>query len=657
MACCCGDRIPPRPGSKENRSCTDILCLLIFLVFTAAWVFVAVIAFQNGNLNWILHGVDYKGNVCSIESATTPNATQLATASYGTNWTGRKYVWYPIDTDLLLDSASLSTTDILLKILRMGICVDRCPEANGELFKPNQLVSPYGDYTFSIWYQSTDPILNRCIPDITSNKTLPQLKALIDVFGDITGLGQLWAYFESEMIVALPILGIGVGTAILLSIIWIILLRFTVGFFVYLVLILVEILFAGGCAILFWQAFYIEDNAALDDPWRDYILPFQIIACVSGVLFLLVTFVILFMWRRIRIAVEILRLAAKVMGKAPTLILVPLISTVLIICVGVFALFVGACIFAAGEITLEDISIKVPFTNETVTVETSAISENWDAKWIFTIFNLFQFLWYMGLINAIAFMSIAFVTVMYYFSVPQGRGDKKIPFCAVGVGAWWTLRYHLGTVAFGSFIIAVIQLIRIAASYIQSKVEQSHGDAAKWVGRCVQCYLAYLERIVTWINKNAYIICAIQSSNFCWSAKTAIGLLISNIADVAAANFIADAIFIFCKIAITGTNVVVMWALFKTELGEGAKVLAVPLVIGGLITWILSSLFMHIYDSVQDTALMCFLWDKENNNGTDEKPYYFNDALSDIIDKFNYNKGESKQKTRLNKIQPVTSTG
>ena len=33
------------------------------------------------------------------------------------------------------------------------------------------------------------------------------------------------------------------------------------------------------------------------------------------------------------------------------------------------------------------------------------------------------------------------------------------------------VRYHLGTAAFGSFIIALIQLIRLILKYLESKVE------------------------------------------------------------------------------------------------------------------------------------------------------------------------------------------
>ena len=49
------------------------------------------------------------------------------------------------------------------------------------------------------------------------------------------------------------------------------------------------------------------------------------------------------------------------------------------------------------------------------------------------------------------------------------RVKSKVSFPVVR-GIWWVFRYHLGTVAFGSCIIAIIQLIRTILAYIQNKL-------------------------------------------------------------------------------------------------------------------------------------------------------------------------------------------
>ena len=38
-------------GPLKKHSCTDIICLLLFLVFLAAWGFVAFMAFKDGDIS------------------------------------------------------------------------------------------------------------------------------------------------------------------------------------------------------------------------------------------------------------------------------------------------------------------------------------------------------------------------------------------------------------------------------------------------------------------------------------------------------------------------------------------------------------------------------------------------------------------------------
>lgn len=41
---------PDFNGPAKNRSCTDIICLLLFLVFLGGWGFVAYIGFTQGDI-------------------------------------------------------------------------------------------------------------------------------------------------------------------------------------------------------------------------------------------------------------------------------------------------------------------------------------------------------------------------------------------------------------------------------------------------------------------------------------------------------------------------------------------------------------------------------------------------------------------------------
>jgi hypothetical protein len=38
-------------------------------------------------------------------------------------------------------------------------------------------------------------------------------------------------------------------------------------------------------------------------------------------------------------------------------------------------------------------------------------------------------------------------------------------------GYWWLIRYNLGSVLFGSFLIAVVWMIRVVFEYIEKKMK------------------------------------------------------------------------------------------------------------------------------------------------------------------------------------------
>jgi len=51
---------------KEGRSCTDILCLIIFLVFLGAMVVATDYGLENGNIQKLLAPIDGQGKFCGI---------------------------------------------------------------------------------------------------------------------------------------------------------------------------------------------------------------------------------------------------------------------------------------------------------------------------------------------------------------------------------------------------------------------------------------------------------------------------------------------------------------------------------------------------------------------------------------------------------------
>lgn len=93
-------------------------------------------------------------------------------------------------------------------------------------------------------------------------------------------------------------------------------------------------------------------------------------------------------------------------------------------------------------------------------------------------------------------------------------------------------RYHIGTLAFGSLIITICRLIRVMIEYIDHKLKKYDNGFVTAMMCCCKCFFWCLEKFLKFINKNAYIMCAIHGRNFCLSAKDAFNLLMRNLVRV-----------------------------------------------------------------------------------------------------------------------------
>lgn len=89
--------------------------------------------------------------------------------------------------------------------------------------------------------------------------------------------------------------------------------------------------------------------------------------------------------------------------------------------------------------------------------------------------------------------------------------------------------YHLGTVAFGALIIAIVRIIRVMLEYIDHKLKKFDNPFTRCILCCCKCFFWCLENFLKFINKNAYIMCAVHGKNFCKSARDAFSLLMRNI--------------------------------------------------------------------------------------------------------------------------------
>ena len=144
-------------------------------------------------------------------------------------------------------------------------------------------------------------------------------------------------------------------------------------------------------------------------------------------------------------------------------------------------------------------------------------------------FNLFGLYWGMFFVSALSEMVLAGAFAQWYWTFRK----EEAPCCVLHASLFNAVAFHLGTLAFGSCIIAVVRMIRTVLSYVEKKLKGYNNELTRCLICLCKCCLWCLERFMRFVNRNAYIMCAIKSTNFCASAKDAFTLIMRNVARLA----------------------------------------------------------------------------------------------------------------------------
>ena len=185
------------------------------------------------------------------------------------------------------------------------------------------------------------------------------------------------------------------------------------------------------------------------------------------------------------------------------------------------------------------------------------------ASWYF----LFDFFWTTQFLAAFGEITLACVFATWYFTYDERKGElaRVVPRSIKCV-----VRHHLGTAAFGSFVIAVVQLARAAVMYVQKRMNAlaRHGGwvekATKAVLCCIACCLWCVEKCLKFINRNAYIQTGIFGHGFCRAGKEAFHLILRNLARIGALQVIGAFIFVIGKVFIALCSTLACYAYLTT---------------------------------------------------------------------------------------------
>lgn len=167
--------------------------------------------------------------------------------------------------------------------------------------------------------------------------------------------------------------------------------------------------------------------------------------------------------------------------------------------------------------------------------------------------------------------------------------------------------------ALGSFIIAVIQLLKYYMQYLSKQMEKQNNKVMALVLKCAAYIIWCFEKCAKFLNKNAYIQISLTGKKFCAAAKDAFWLILRNALRIAAAGLISPVIHMFGFVTICAGTTFLGYLIVTNVFPDEIKSPIVPCLIYFLIGYMCGKLVMNVFGLAVDTTLQCFVTDEEVN--------------------------------------------
>ena len=430
----------------------------------------------------------------------------------------------------------------------------------------------------------------------------------------------------------------GLVLPMLLSAVWMVMLRYLAGVVVWVSVVVVNLALIALTIILWMKAGYLGQdhfNALASYAGQDYTVDLPAytdpsegsrenmtaLAIASSVATAVVFLVTLVSMRAVRTAINVLKVGVQSMAAAPMTVLFPLglpfLSMYVLV---VYWLLAAVYIFSAGTVAQYDCDVDTTFVglggNPACAADERCQCDygiHFDKGLGAMLgFHFFGLLWTSQFIIAVTLTTLAGAFAPFYWT--RGvAGEVKAP---VSSSLKRTLRYSLGSLAFGSFIMAVIQFVRAVVKYMEHKMKalKEKNIIISYVMYCVNCFLWCLQKIVQFINRHAYVVIAIEGISYCQAAGKGISIMGGNLMRVAAVNVIGDSFLFLGKVAVAALCTLASIEVFgMSELQLSSPFM--PTVLVFLLSLFVASLFFSVAEMAIDTILMSYCIDCNNNGG------------------------------------------
>jgi len=246
----------------------------------------------------------------------------------------------------------------------------------------------------------------------------------------------------------------------------------------------------------------------------------------------------------------------------------------------------------------------------------------------------FGVLWLLELSSALSQFVLSYAVVLWYFTPkPKGAGPRLPLQRGLVVG----LTFHLGTLALGALLLALVRPVQLLLGTTSSQARSGQNRTCEALAAvlscCVRCYREQLE----FIGKTAYIDVCISSSNYCLAAQSSVGFVASEGGKMLS---LTGACFLFSAVGVAGISTLVGAAAYAmvvastpwtaeaspTHVADPFFVALLSAAVGASI----ASCFTVTFEHSADALLYAYVWNRSHGHNTVQK--YAPDSLALLLE-------------------------
>lgn len=603
-------------GPIKHRNCTDCLCCIFFYAYVAFHIVTFAYAFKDGNPYLLAQPFDVDNNACGANNTATqdyPFAYWISPfSSFGEvicikkcpSWTvnetapstiGDCYIGGPQAAFLTGRNNNVTKKQNCDNVFAIDL------NNPGSTILAN-IQTIYNTTKVINLFNTTELLGSFCVP--YSVNATDQFKANYQKFLSSTANSSIVENYLSDIYATWQVILGSAGFAFIVSLVYMVILYCCVGVLIWLTILLFFVIMVGAAVLLHIKANQYNDDyqATKNENYLTSYRKFFYTALFVDALTFFMFCAVCCYFKTIELTIAVLKSAALFVQQNMLVVFVPVLTAL----VQLIYLF----IWVFGILFLWSIGTYTKRNNYPIG------QVQWTNQQYALVYSfIFGMLWIGCAMLYIGQFLIIMATTIWYF---DHNKDKTLHPFPLLTAAWWTFRYHTGSVAFGAFILALVLAAKIIVTYVQWQVEraiskdQSPGIIKNFFN-CLQALLVCLERVVKVINKTGFIVVALKSQYFCLSCLEGMTLILRNPMKFGMISvfgqvfiFIGKA-FIGAVTATAGYNVITRVDTYSSQINSPF----VPTLIFFVNGVVVGSIFMSVYGLSADTIMFCYFVENE----------------------------------------------